>query len=269
MLTEPLRIWLISFTVDLARYLLVAGPAFLVFLVWGWPRLAHRSILGTRPKLAKMLHDLRWSLSTVTLFSLIAVGVVYGGRSGVFRRYSEIADYGWTWFVLSVGVLIVLQDTYFYWTHRAMHHRWLFRLVHRVHHQSIALDRLRVLAARSTRARCLRTAGLAGVAASRSRGVRVSGVHDHAQRARPPVARALPGGVHAQPFLALAHHDHAPRPAPRALHFELWPVLHVLGRAHGHDEPGLFSGLRAAGRALHPVPAWTSLSRRANMSRAQ
>jgi Delta7-sterol 5-desaturase len=30
----------------------------------------------------------------------------------------------------------VLQDTYFYWTHRLMHHRRLYRLFHRVHHRS-------------------------------------------------------------------------------------------------------------------------------------
>jgi sterol desaturase/sphingolipid hydroxylase (fatty acid hydroxylase superfamily) len=133
---EPLRIWLVSFTVDLARYLLAAGPAFLIFLVWGRRRFEHRSILGARPKLAKMLHDVRWSLSTVVLFSLVAVGVYYGARSGILRRYAEIGEHGWGWFALSIVILIVLQDTYFYWTHRAMHTRLLFKHVHRTHHVS-------------------------------------------------------------------------------------------------------------------------------------
>lgn len=136
MQSEPLRIWLVSFAVDLARYLLAAGPAFVIFLVWGRHRFAHRSIFGARPKLAKMLHDFRWSLSTVFLFSLVAVGTYYGARHGIFRRYADIAEYGWTWFAASILVLIVLQDTYFYWTHRAMHHPRLFKRVHRVHHVS-------------------------------------------------------------------------------------------------------------------------------------
>jgi sterol desaturase/sphingolipid hydroxylase (fatty acid hydroxylase superfamily) len=136
MLPEPLRVWLFSFTVDLLRYLLAAGPAFLIFLVWGRRRFAHRSILGRRPELAKMLHDLRWSLSTVLLFSLVAVGVYYGARHGILQRYASIEEYGWGWFFASIGLLIVLQDAYFYWTHRAMHHRSLFKLVHRVHHVS-------------------------------------------------------------------------------------------------------------------------------------
>jgi Delta7-sterol 5-desaturase len=33
-------------------------------------------------------------------------------------------------------VMIVLHDTYFYWTHRLMHHPRLYRLFHRTHHLS-------------------------------------------------------------------------------------------------------------------------------------
>jgi sterol desaturase/sphingolipid hydroxylase (fatty acid hydroxylase superfamily) len=33
-------------------------------------------------------------------------------------------------------LLLVVQDTYFYWTHRAMHHPWLFQGVHLAHHRS-------------------------------------------------------------------------------------------------------------------------------------
>ena len=36
----------------------------------------------------------------------------------------------------SIGIAIVVHDTWFYWTHRLMHHRRLFKLFHRVHHES-------------------------------------------------------------------------------------------------------------------------------------
>jgi len=136
MLWEPLRVWLGVFALDLARYVVPAGGAFLVFWLWGRERFRHRLIQGTFPKAAKMLHDVRWSLSTVLIFSLVGVGVYYGVRAGVLRGYPQVKDKGWLWFWASVIVLIVLQDTYFYFTHRAMHHRWLFRLVHRTHHVS-------------------------------------------------------------------------------------------------------------------------------------
>lgn len=34
-------------------------------------------------------------------------------------------------------VVLILDDTYFYWTHRLMHHPMLFERVHRVHHESV------------------------------------------------------------------------------------------------------------------------------------
>src|SRR5207237_1981530 len=54
----------------------------------------------------------------------------------VFRLYEDFASRGWAWFVFTIALLVIVQDTYFYWTHRAMHHRWLFKHVHRVHHLS-------------------------------------------------------------------------------------------------------------------------------------
>jgi sterol desaturase/sphingolipid hydroxylase (fatty acid hydroxylase superfamily) len=38
--------------------------------------------------------------------------------------------------VCSIFVTIFVHDTYFYWSHRLMHHRRLFRWFHRVHHES-------------------------------------------------------------------------------------------------------------------------------------
>ncbi len=45
-------------------------------------------------------------------------------------------DGGWGWFLASVVAMIFVHDAYFYWTHRLMHHRRLFRLVHLAHHRS-------------------------------------------------------------------------------------------------------------------------------------
>jgi len=36
-----------------------------------------------------------------------------------------------------VFAVLVVDDTRFYWTHRAMHHPWLFNRMHRVHHESV------------------------------------------------------------------------------------------------------------------------------------
>lgn len=135
-LPQPVVVWLVTLVVDSARYVLVAGLAFLMFWHWGRERFRHRLIQGHYPRVARMVHDAKWSASTIVIFSLFGVAVHYAGRHGLLRRYADVEQYGWAWLVASVVALVVLQDTYFYWTHRAMHHPRLYRLVHRVHHRS-------------------------------------------------------------------------------------------------------------------------------------
>jgi sterol desaturase/sphingolipid hydroxylase (fatty acid hydroxylase superfamily) len=130
------RVWIATCAVDLGRYAIAAGLAFWLFWVVGRERFRPRLIQGSYPATRKLLHDIGWSLSSVLVFSLFGVALYYGRRAGVFRDYREIAEHGWGWFAASVVLLVVLQDAYFYWTHRAMHTRLLYRWVHRVHHRS-------------------------------------------------------------------------------------------------------------------------------------
>ena len=66
----------------------------------------------------------------------MGAGTIYASKLGWTQMYWQPAERGWAWFWGSVACGIVLHDTYFYWTHRMMHHRWLYPWFHRVHHQS-------------------------------------------------------------------------------------------------------------------------------------
>src|SRR4029077_15629010 len=48
-----------------------------------------------------------------------------------------IQPVGVPYLIVSTLATIVAHDTYFYWTHRAMHHRRLFRWFHYTHHKSV------------------------------------------------------------------------------------------------------------------------------------
>jgi Delta7-sterol 5-desaturase len=127
-------VWLKMFAFDAGRYLLVCPPMLLVFFVWRRSRFRHRWIQRAAPR--KLAHELRWSLSTAVVFALVGTLFFLGIRAGFFRVYERIEERGWLYLAVSVVVLIVLQDAYFYFTHRAMHHRLLFARFHRVHHVS-------------------------------------------------------------------------------------------------------------------------------------
>jgi sterol desaturase/sphingolipid hydroxylase (fatty acid hydroxylase superfamily) len=126
---------LLSLGLNFGRYALVAGPAFVVFWLWRGERLRGRWLRPSPPDRAGMRRDIAYSMSTVLVFSAVANGLYVGTKAGIFRVYSDPARYGLGYLLASPVLLIVLHDAYFYFTHRALHHRALFH-IHRVHHLS-------------------------------------------------------------------------------------------------------------------------------------
>ncbi|HEY1691142.1 MAG TPA: sterol desaturase family protein [Polyangiaceae bacterium] len=129
-------VWAHNLAFDAGRYVVVAGAAFLVFWVWGRERWRRRLVNRAFGRAGQVRREVAYSASTALLFSMVGTGVWFGGRAGILRLYTDVPRHGWAYLAGTVLVLVVLQDAYFYWTHRAMHHPRLFRHVHRVHHQS-------------------------------------------------------------------------------------------------------------------------------------
>ena len=121
---------------DLAWYMLLAGAAWLVFHVAFRAALRRRRVSRRDPTRRQVAREVLHSLRSIVVFGLVTGAVVFAAASGWTRLYWRVAQYGWVWLVLSVGVMVLMHDAYFYWTHRLMHHRLLFRLFHRTHHLS-------------------------------------------------------------------------------------------------------------------------------------
>jgi sterol desaturase/sphingolipid hydroxylase (fatty acid hydroxylase superfamily) len=51
--------------------------------------------------------------------------------------YYQIDERGIPYLVVSVLAILLIHDTYFYWIHRFMHLPYVYRWVHRTHHQSV------------------------------------------------------------------------------------------------------------------------------------
>ena len=83
-----------------------------------------------------MRREFGWSMLTVVIYAFVGAGTLWLGKFGWSRMYVKLSAHGMTWFWCSIGIAILAHDTYFYWTHRLMHHRRLFRWFHRVHHES-------------------------------------------------------------------------------------------------------------------------------------
>ncbi|MHA3771019.1 sterol desaturase family protein [Verrucomicrobiota bacterium sgz303538] len=124
-------------TVSLAiRYALFAGGAWLLCYVFFKRRWIHRKIIARFPDSSEVRREIAYSAISVVIFATMGSATLYAARQGWTQLYWRIDKYGWSWFWLSIGAAVLLHDTYFYWTHRLMHHRRLFRYFHRVHHLS-------------------------------------------------------------------------------------------------------------------------------------
>ena len=55
---------------------------------------------------------------------------------GYTRLYLQPDQYGLGYLGLSLGLVLILQDTYFYFTHRLSHHPRCYRWLHQGHHHS-------------------------------------------------------------------------------------------------------------------------------------
>jgi Delta7-sterol 5-desaturase len=128
--------WALMFFLIFLRYIVLAGLAFLVFYGWKRRQWLHTKIQQKFPHAARMRSEILHSALTCAIFAGMAFGVYLLRKAGYGAMYFDISEYGWGYYGFSIGWMIVAHDTYFYWTHRLMHHPRLFRIFHLVHHQS-------------------------------------------------------------------------------------------------------------------------------------
>lgn len=132
-----IKVFLIAFTaILLVYYLLPAWTSFMIFHNWEKEKWKNSQIQKNIHAKSSIKREITWSLSTVLIFSLLTTMGIYWINQGYTKVYFEISEKGWPYFMLSILIYIVLHDSYFYWVHRFMHWRPVFKWVHKTHHLS-------------------------------------------------------------------------------------------------------------------------------------
>jgi len=124
------------FTFAMGRYFLLAGLAYLLCYYPGLKFLKRFKIQSRCSKKRQMRHELLYSLSTIFIFSTIGIIVYFLFINGYTTLYSDLDEYGWSYLFLSLVLMVIVHDGYFYWTHRLLHTRWFLKNIHVVHHKS-------------------------------------------------------------------------------------------------------------------------------------
>lgn len=132
-----------SFRTEATRYWLGAGGIFLLTWVLFAGLLKNRRIrkpLPPRLRNKQMWREIKTSTLTVLVFTFCfsithQLMVLFFGGS-IFQIYGDVSEYGWAYLVFSIVLWSIGLDTYFYWTHRFMHHPKFYKFFHLTHHRS-------------------------------------------------------------------------------------------------------------------------------------
>ena len=124
------------FGMNILRYFLIAGVPF-AFFYWVLPNTLKKfKIQQKQAKSKDFWREIAHSMQSTIVFAVLAVLVLFTPLRQYTLVYDNLNDFG-NWYIgLSLILALVIHDTYFYWMHRLMHHKALFKLTHVVHHKS-------------------------------------------------------------------------------------------------------------------------------------
>lgn len=126
----------VLYAIMLVRYFAVSGLFYWALWKRDPEKVGARRLTSIEPKPNLVRAEIRWSLISSAIFTIPGALVIEVWNNGGTALYENVSDYGWPYLFFSIVLYLFLHDTYFYWGHRLMHHPKIFRVVHKVHHDS-------------------------------------------------------------------------------------------------------------------------------------
>ncbi len=124
------------FIIITGRYFLVAGLFYLIFYVWFKKKWEQRKINFKPYTRQQFKVEVKWSMVTALIFSIAGAITIILWQRGYTKVYININAYGWWYLPVSLIIFMLVHETYYYWLHRWMHIPSIFRIVHKIHHNS-------------------------------------------------------------------------------------------------------------------------------------
>lgn len=132
-------LWAFALTclVAIIRYSVVAGGAWLFLWRGGKSPFMAKRLRAGKPGPEQVRREVTYSLLTCVLFPTSVLCCVILAQFDLTRVYFYVSDFGWSYLVFSIVLMVFLHDALFYWTHRLLHLRPLMRRIHAIHHRSL------------------------------------------------------------------------------------------------------------------------------------
>jgi len=131
-----LEILLKLFGMSAIRYVLIAGLPFIVFYKVLTQWFSKSKIQKRHADISDFKREIWHSMQTSAVLGAVGFIALFTPFKNHTLIYTDINQYPLWWIPLSLAFSLIIHDTYFYWMHRLLHHKRLFKLTHLVHHQS-------------------------------------------------------------------------------------------------------------------------------------
>lgn len=127
---------LLMFFVVAGRYIVIAVLFHLWFYVWKKNSWSNRSLSKKVIDKKQFYKEIKWSVLTSLIFAFAGSFTALLWQKGYTRLYFDINKYGLWYLPVSLLISMFIHETYYYWLHRWMHRPEVFKVLHKVHHDS-------------------------------------------------------------------------------------------------------------------------------------
>src|SRR5690606_40249716 len=122
----------IFFAILLIRYFITAGFFFSYYLKTKNNK-TEKKILRQRPlKKNQVRKEIYWSVISSGIFAFSGAVTYWLWLNDSTAIYLDPAKFGYWYLPVSLILILLLHETYYYWIHRAMHVPKIYKVVHKV-----------------------------------------------------------------------------------------------------------------------------------------
>ena len=126
------------FAILLIRYFITAG-FFYAYYLKVKNKKTDKKILSQRPlKKDQVKKEIYWSIISSAIFAFFGALLYWLYLQDFTAIYLDPAEYGFWYLPVSIVAVLLVHETYYYWLHRAMHIPKIYKVVHKVHHNSLS-----------------------------------------------------------------------------------------------------------------------------------
>ena len=118
-------------------YFLPAGQLYFRYRIRLAGKVESQRIQPRNPASGQVAREIKLSLVTIAIFAAMSTGLFELYKAGKTSIYTHFHDYPLYYLPASLVISLFIHDAYFYWLHRFMHWKRVFKYLHLGHHRSV------------------------------------------------------------------------------------------------------------------------------------